>query len=61
MRLFTLEDVRDQVGDVNMDLRKGFIDEAPGSYKDIATVMENQDDLVSIVHTLKQIVNIKGD
>jgi tRNA-splicing ligase RtcB (3'-phosphate/5'-hydroxy nucleic acid ligase) len=61
MKEFTLEDVREQVGDVNMDLRDGIRDEAPASYKDIATVMQNQDDLVSIVHTLKQIVNIKGD
>lgn len=36
------------------------IDEAPGSYKDIDVVMEDQKDLVRIVHTLSQILNYKG-
>ncbi len=36
------------------------IDESPAAYKDIDVVMEAQKDLVEIVHTLKQIVNIKG-
>ena len=37
-----------------------FIDEAPMAYKDINTVMNNQKDLVEIVHTLKPIITIKG-
>ena len=36
------------------------LDEAPGSYKDIKTVMENQKDLVEIVTELIPIANIKG-
>lgn len=36
------------------------LDEAPDAYKDIDTVMSNQSDLVRIVHTLKQIVCVKG-
>lgn len=39
---------------------KGIIDEIPAAYKDIDTVMENQSDLVEVVHTLKQIICIKG-
>jgi tRNA-splicing ligase RtcB (3'-phosphate/5'-hydroxy nucleic acid ligase) len=39
---------------------KGVIDEIPAAYKDIDEVMSNQSDLVSIVHTLKQIACIKG-
>lgn len=31
-----------------------------GAYKDIDAVMEAQKDLVSIVHTLKQVVCVKG-
>jgi tRNA-splicing ligase RtcB (3'-phosphate/5'-hydroxy nucleic acid ligase) len=39
---------------------KEVIDETPGAYKDIDAVMEAQADLVEIVHTLKQIVCVKG-
>ena len=38
----------------------GVIDEIPGAYKDIDVVMDNQRDLVEVVHTLKQVVCIKG-
>ena len=36
------------------------IDEAPGAYKDIKEVMARQDDLVEIVHELRQVVCVKG-
>jgi RNA-splicing ligase RtcB len=36
------------------------IDETPAAYKDIEAVMAAQRDLVEIVHTLKQIVCVKG-
>jgi tRNA-splicing ligase RtcB len=36
------------------------IDEIPMAYKDIDAVMEAQSDLVEVVHTLKQIVCVKG-
>ncbi len=36
------------------------IDETPAAYKDIDAVMNAQRDLVDIVHTLKQVVCIKG-
>ena len=36
------------------------LDEHPASYKDIDQVMEDQKDLVSIDHTLTQILNYKG-
>lgn len=36
------------------------IDETPAAYKDIDAVMAAQSDLVEIVHTLKQIVCVKG-
>ena len=39
---------------------KGVIDEIPGAYKDIDQVMENQNDLTEILHTLKQLVCVKG-
>ncbi|MDD4928476.1 MAG: RtcB family protein [Gallionella sp.] len=38
----------------------GVIDEIPGAYKNIDTVMANQADLVRVLHTLKQVVCVKG-
>ena len=39
----------------------GVLDEIPGAYKAIETVMANQADLVEIVETLKQVVCVKGE
>jgi len=36
------------------------VDEIPAAYKDIDQVMAHQSDLVEIVHTLKQVVCVKG-
>ena len=38
----------------------GMLDESPAAYKDIDAVMSSQSDLVEVVHTLKQVVCIKG-
>lgn len=38
----------------------GVIDEIPSAYKDIDQVMENQSDLIEVVHTLNQVICIKG-
>jgi tRNA-splicing ligase RtcB (3'-phosphate/5'-hydroxy nucleic acid ligase) len=38
-----------------------FLDEIPGAYKDVDQVMADAADLVEIRHTLRQIVNVKGD
>ena len=47
---------------VGVECRKdaGVIDETPGAYKDIDAVMAAQADLVDVVHTLKQVVCVKG-
>jgi tRNA-splicing ligase RtcB len=49
-------------GVAGVECRKyvGVLDETPGAYKDIGAVMEAQSDLVEIVHTLKQVVRVKG-
>ena len=36
------------------------IDESPAAYKDIDAVMAAQLDLVEIMHTLRQVVCVKG-
>jgi tRNA-splicing ligase RtcB len=38
----------------------GVVDEIPAAYKDIGAVMANQDDLVEVVHTLRQLLCVKG-
>lgn len=38
-----------------------FLDEIPQAYKDIDVVMQDAADLVEVRHTLRQIVNVKGD
>ena len=48
-----------RVGD-QTDRDPDVIDETPAAYKDIDAVMEAQRDLVEIVHTLKQVVCVKG-
>jgi tRNA-splicing ligase RtcB len=38
-----------------------FLDEIPDAYKPINVIMEDAKDLVEVRHTLRQIVNVKGD
>ena len=40
---------------------RGYVDEAPQSYKDVHEVIRRQTDLVDPVHTLEPIITIKGD
>ena len=44
----------------NHNNSKALLDEHPEAYKDIDQVMEDQKDLVSVLHKLRQIVNYKG-
>ena len=59
-KMFTLDDLAKQTEGVNCRKDHGVLDEIPGAYKDIDAVMENQKDLVEIVHTLKQVLCVKG-
>ena len=59
-RSFTLKDHRAATAGVECRKDKGVIDETPGAYKDIDAVMAAQADLVEVVHTLKQVVCVKG-
>lgn len=59
-RAFNQRDLEQQTEGVECRKDKGVIDEIPGAYKDIDTVMANQDDLVEVVHTLKQVLCVKG-
>jgi len=57
---FSLQDLEQQTEGVVCRKDKGVIDEIPGAYKPIDEVMANQSDLVEVVHTLKQVLCVKG-
>lgn len=59
--LFTAEDVKTQTAGVECRKDLSVVDEIPGAYKDIDEVMANQVDLVEVVHTLKQVLCVKGN
>ncbi|MFV0679852.1 RtcB family protein [Ottowia sp.] len=59
-RRFTLEQHRAATKGVECRKDDGVIDETPAAYKDIDAVMAAQRELVDVVHTLKQVVCVKG-
>jgi len=59
-RRYTAGDLRAQTEGVICRKDSGVLDEIPGAYKDIDRVMANQSDLVEIMHTLKQVLCVKG-
>lgn len=59
-KVFSLQDHIEATRGVECRKDAAVIDETPKAYKDIDAVMEAQKDLVEIVHTLKQVVCVKG-
>jgi len=59
-RRFTVEDHIKATEGVECRKDEEVIDETPGAYKDIDAVMSAQADHVEIVHTLRQVVCVKG-
>jgi len=59
-KLFTVADQVKATEGVECRKDADVIDEIPLAYKDIAAVMAAQRDLVEVVHTLKQVVCVKG-
>jgi tRNA-splicing ligase RtcB (3'-phosphate/5'-hydroxy nucleic acid ligase) len=59
-RRFSLEDHKRMTAGVECRKDKDVIDETPAAYKPIEAVMAAQTDLVEIVHTLRQVVCVKG-
>ncbi|WP_214367080.1 RtcB family protein [Pseudonocardia sp. H11422] len=58
---FSRESLDEAMRGVAWGRSDAFLDEHPEAYKDIDVVMADAADLVSVDHTLRQIVNIKGD
>lgn len=59
-KMFTVEDQVKATEGVECRKDADVIDEIPMAYKDIDAVMAAQSDLVEVVHTLKQVVCVKG-
>ena len=59
-RRFTVADQVEATEGVECRKDADVIDEIPMAYKDIDAVMDAQRDLVEIVHTLKQVICVKG-
>ena len=57
---FTLEDHALATAGVECRKDEEVLDETPGAYKDIDAVMAAQSDLVEVVHTLRQVICVKG-
>ncbi|MFT0531577.1 RtcB family protein [Castellaniella hirudinis] len=60
-RRFTVADLEAQTAGVECRKDDAVLDEIPGAYKDLDVVMENQKDLVEVVHTLKAVLCVKGN
>lgn len=59
-KLITMEDHAKATAHVECRKDADVVDESPAAYKSIEAVMEAQKDLVEIVHTLRQVVCVKG-
>lgn len=59
-KLITVDEHIADTAGVECRKDEGMIDESPKAYKNIDDVMKSQEDLVEIVHTLKQILCVKG-
>jgi tRNA-splicing ligase RtcB len=59
-RRFSLADHAEATAGVECRKDEHVLDETPGAYKPIDAVMKAQEDLVEVVHTLRQVVCVKG-
>ena len=59
-RKITIEDHVKATEGIECRKDAGVIDESPAAYKDVAAVIAAQEDLIEVVHRLRQVVNVKG-
>lgn len=60
-RTFTHDQLREAMTGIEFRDTDAFLDEIPQAYKPIEQVMADAADLVRVRHTLRQLVNVKGD
>ena len=58
---FTVQQLREAMTGIEFRDTAAFIDEIPAAYKPVERVMADAADLVEVRHTLRQLVNVKGD
>ncbi len=60
-KTFTRAQLEESMAGIEWRHSDAFLDEIPAAYKDVDVVMRDARDLVEIRHTLRQLVNVKGD
>ena len=60
-KAFTRAQLQEAMVGISYRDSEAFLDEIPQAYKDIDQVMADAADLVEVVHTLRQVLNVKGD
>jgi tRNA-splicing ligase RtcB (3'-phosphate/5'-hydroxy nucleic acid ligase) len=60
-KTFTRAQLEESMKGIEWRHSDAFLDEIPAAYKDVDVVMRDAADLVEIRHTLRQLVNVKGD
>jgi tRNA-splicing ligase RtcB len=60
-RMFTRADLDRRMAGIAWGRSDAFLDEHPDAYKPVDVVMADAADLVEVRHTLRQVVNVKGD
>jgi tRNA-splicing ligase RtcB len=57
---FSLAELKEAMHGIEFRASEAFIDEIPAAYKPIGQVMRDAEDLVSVRHKLRQLINVKG-
>lgn len=60
-KTFSMDELERNMEGIEWSHSNAFLDEIPAAYKDIDQIMEDASDLVKVRHTLRQIINVKGD
>ncbi|WLQ07036.1 RtcB family protein [Arthrobacter oryzae] len=60
-KAFSLDELKKAMHGIEFRASEAFIDEIPAAYKPIDVVMRDAEDLVTIRHSLRQLINVKGD
>lgn len=60
-KTFTRAQLEESMRGIEWRHSDAFLDEIPAAYKDVDVVMADAADLVEVRHTLRQLVNVKGD
>lgn len=60
-KLFTADDLAERMQGIEYRHGAEWVDEIPDAYKPIGTVMQDASDLVTVLHELRQVLNVKGE